>query len=76
LRFWFFKKFGFQLGIEHSIGLTFCESIFDLNFDNFLKLTIDKYVNYLLYNKSTNAYFFYDNTDEFLIVQRLDTALF
>jgi hypothetical protein len=64
------KIYKFILGKELLEGLYFPSYIKDrdLNVINFLM--IERFLSYVLYNKPSNALYFYDGKDNFLLVEK------
>lgn len=62
--------YNFLLGKEVLDGLYFPTFIkdWDLNFINFLM--IERFLSYVLFNKASNALYFYDGRESYLVVER------
>lgn len=62
------KLYSFLLGKSYFLGLSYnyAEHIANLSWDNFDILILERFFSYYLFNKTSNAIFFYDGTDSVL----------
>ena len=62
------KLYSFILGKSYFLGLqyNYLEHIKNLSWDNFDIIILDRFFSYYLFNKTSNAIFFYEGTDTML----------